>query len=338
MSTALDFPAKLNLARLATPLVPLKRLSAQFGGPTIWCKRDDLTGCVESGNKIRKLEYSLAEALRFGCDTVITCGGTQSNHARATAALCAQLGLNCHLILREDTDPNTLNGNLLLDRLLGVKIDTYSRKTYSNNLDNLLTTAFEHYASLGRNAYIIPTGASDGVGLWGYIEAAKELRHDFNQANLEVGAIVCASGSGGTQGGLSLGCSMFDIKAEVLGVAVCDTQAYFEAKIREDWQHWAQQYEQDEPSQHVAINTVDAYVGKGYGIASDEVFETISLVAKTEGLVLDPTYTGKAFHGLLKELEAGRFKGMSDIVFVHTGGVHGLMGQQQQLAAWLNKS
>lgn len=336
MAAALTFPAKLNLARLATPLVPLSRLSKRYGGPTIWCKRDDLTGCIESGNKVRKLEYALAEALRLGCDTVISCGGTQSNHARATAALCAQLGLHCHLILREDTDPSSYNGNLLLDHVLGATIDTYPRKTYGATLDNLLHQAWEHYAALGRNAYVIPTGASDGVGLWGYLEAARELRDDFKRHDINPGAIICASGSGGTQGGLTLGCHMFDVSAQVIGVAVCDNAAYFEQKVRADWHHWALQYDQPEVPT-IAVHTLDAYIGAGYGLASDEVFQTIALVAQQEGLILDPTYTGKAFHGLLKELEAGRFKGLSDIVFVHTGGIYGLLAQQQQLETWFTR-
>lgn len=327
----LTLPPRLSLAQRPTPLQPLDRLSAELGGPRIWVKRDDLTGCLLSGNKVRKLEFALALALQQGCDTVVTCGGLQSNHCRATALLCAQLGLRCLLVLRGESELPP-DGNLLLDHLAGAQVRTYPVAQYQRELPSLLQQAA---SDSGDNAFIIPTGASDGIGAWGYIAACGELVADFAVAGIAPRHIVCATGSGGTQAGLTAGVHLYGIDAAVWGMAVCDSAAWFENKVRSDLRDWQRRYGTTTAVAALDLNTlpicvIDAYIGPGYAVADDDVFETIRYVARREGLVLDPVYTGKAFHGLIAELRAGRFDDSDDIVFVHTGGVFGLFPQRDR--------
>lgn len=331
---AILFPPRLSLAQTPTPLIPLDRLSAQMDGPRIWVKRDDMTGSGVSGNKIRKLEFSLARALQEGCDTIITCGGVQSNHCRTTALLCAQLGLHCHLILRGEEDAE-LDGNLLLDRLVDATISFYSNADYQARSTEIYQHWTDHYAGQGQKAFAIPVGASDGHGLWGYIAACQELQADFQQHHISPGHIVCATGSGGTQGGLTVGAQLFELGATVWGINVCDDEQYFLDKVREDVAQWRQWYAENigdnfKPEQ-LSVNVIDGYVGPGYAKASTEVFDTIKLAARLEGIILDPVYTGKAFYGMLQQLKHGRFTDTDDIVFIHTGGIFGLFAQREQL-------
>ncbi len=324
-----NYPPKLSLAQTPTPLTLLERLSAQVGGPRIWVKRDDMTGGVVSGNKIRKLEFSLAAAIEQGCDTVITCGGVQSNHCRTTAILCAQLGLKCHLILRGAEEP--ADGNLLLDKLAGAEISYYPNTEYTARAGEILQYWRDYYAEQGCKAFAIPVGASDGIGLWGYIAACKELQADFKQHGIKPAHIITATGSGGTQGGLTVGNALYQLGATVWGINVCDDADYFRRKVLEDMRQWQQWYQQSLEVSQLPINVIDGYVGAGYARASEAVFATIKKVAKSEGLVLDPVYTGKAFHGMLDQIRQGRFDGCDDIVYIHTGGIFGLFPQRQQL-------
>jgi D-cysteine desulfhydrase len=323
------FPPRLTLAQTPTPLMLLERLSEQLGGPRIWVKRDDMTGGVVSGNKIRKLEFSLAAALEQGCDTVITCGGVQSNHCRTTAVLCAQLGLDCHLILRGAEE--SPDGNLLLDRLVGARISYYPNSEYTARADEILTHWQDHYQEAGNKPFMIPVGASDGIGLWGYIAACEELAADFLTHKITPGHIISATGSGGTQGGLTVGNALFNLGAKVWGINVCDDADYFKKKVLEDMQQWQQWYRQSLEVNQLAINVIDGYVGAGYARSSAAVFATIRRLAEIEGLVLDPVYTGKAFHGMLDQYAQGCFNDSEDIVFVHTGGVFGLFPQREQI-------
>lgn len=327
------YPERLSLAQLPTPLQPLERLSAELGGPRIWVKRDDLTGCAASGNKIRKLEFTLARVLGEGADTLITCGGIQSNHCRATAILGAQLGLKVHLILRDEGEQSALpDGNLLLDYLAGAEVSIYLRDDFQRRLPALFQHWIDHYLDTGRKPYPIPTGASDGHGVWGYVRCAEELRADFDRVGIAPGAIVHATGSGGTQAGLTAGAHLHCLGARVIGIAVCDDAAWFERKVRADLVHWQQHYGIDIDIDQLAIEVNDQYIGPGYGQATAAVFATIKTLARVEGLILDPVYTGKGFHGLMEEIRRGSFRDMADIVFVHTGGIFGLFAQRSQLA------
>ena len=340
--STLNYPDRLALAQLPTPLQPLDRLSAQFSGPRIWVKRDDLTDCALSGNKIRKLEFTLARALAEGCDTLITCGGVQSNHCRATAILGARLGLKVHLILRDeelrdkelDSDqPATApDGNLLLDYLAGAEISIYPKAEFQARQRELFEHWSQHYAAEGRKAYLIPTGASDGTGIWGYVRCVEELICDFKHAEIQPSHIIHATGSGGTQAGLSLGCALHQLDAQVLGIAVCDNAAYFQRKVMTDIGDWQSRYKVSSLPESLSVQVNDDFIGPGYSKAGPEVFATIKKVAVLEGLLLDPVYTGKAFHGMLTLIEQGYFTEASDIVFIHTGGLFGLFAQREQLS------
>jgi len=332
----INAPEKLSLARLSTPLQRLQRFSDQLGGPTIWVKRDDLTGCIETGNKIRKLEFVFAKAIQSGCDTVITAGGTQSNHCRATAAVAARLGMKCHLILREDHSSELSTGNLLLDQFFGASIQVFPKERFSSKLNGRFESLTNQLVDGGNNPYSIPVGASDGVGLWGYIEAAKEIADDCKALAIEPEAIICATGSGGTQGGLTLGTQLYDFDTDVIGIAVCDDAAYFDRKVKEDWADWQRHYPSDVTPDTSRIQTLEDYIGPAYGVAEAPVYQLIKSLAETEGLLLDPTYTGKAFYGLVEEIKKGRFQKGQHVVFVHTGGVYGLLAQPENLSAYID--
>jgi D-cysteine desulfhydrase len=323
----LQYPRKIDLARTPTPLQYLERASVKWGGGhRLWVKRDDLTGCTLSGNKVRKLEFITAHAIDNGYDTLITCGGLQSNHCRATAFAGAQLGLAVHLLLRGEA-PTEVEGNLLLDRLAGATVSCYPKKQYVAEIDQLFRQWQQHYAGLGRKAMIIPTGGSDGIGAWGYIAACRELAADFDASHIEQAHIVTASGSGGTQAGLTLGAGLYGLPATVWGVNVCDDEQYFLDKVAADAADWGRRYP-GVPAVEVNPNVIDGYVGQGYGIADEAIFRLIAELAALEGLVLDPVYTGKAFAGMLAEIAGGRFEGCRDIVFMHTGGIFGLFPQR----------
>ncbi|MBT3427353.1 MAG: D-cysteine desulfhydrase family protein [Gammaproteobacteria bacterium] len=313
-------PEKLTLARLPTPLEPLDRLSNKLRGPRIWVKRDDLTESTGSGNKIRKLEYVMADALRTGASVVITSGGIQSNHCRATAFAAAKLGISCHLILR-GRPPASLDGNLLLDRLLGATI-SYATAAEFADLDSLYKRTEKLYSDQGISTYSIPIGASNALGMWGYINAAVELKADFLSHNIQPDHIFSATGSGGTLAGLIVGQQLFQLPGKIAGFNVADDGEFFRTKIAADIDNWGRQFGANLPA--LPIKIIEGYVGPGYGRAGPEVFSCIDLVAKLEGLILDPVYTGKAFHGMLESIRRGQLKNSSDIVFLHTGGIFGL--------------
>ena len=333
---SIHFPKRLSLAQLPTPLQPLNRLhqylteDRQLAAPRIWLKRDDLTGSLLSGNKVRKLEFCLAQALDDGCDTIITCGGLQSNHCRATAILSAQLGLRCHLLLRGEPDRKP-DGNLLLDHLAGAIVNAYPKAQYQAELNQLLLEWQGHHANHGNKAFIIPTGASDEIGVWGYVAACQELKQDFQSAGIQPQHIICATGSAGTQAGLTAGSHLYELGAQVHGMAVCDDEQWFLDKINADLQAWQTRYQVDIDLEAINASVIDDYIGPGYAIADQEVFDCIKLLGRTEGIIFDPVYTGKAFYGMLQEIEKGRFENATDIVFVHTGGLFGLFPQRENL-------
>ena len=328
------FPQKIALANTPTPFRLLNNLSAQHGFANIWLKSDDQTGHTMSGNKVRKLEYLLHDAQSLNATVVITCGGIQSNHCRATAMACAQLGLKCHLILREGDNPGDAqehDGNWFLDELCGAKITRVDRNRYFSDLDRIFEEIETKYTRDTEKPYSIPTGGSNALGLWGYVSAAQELVDDFNREGVVPDAVVCASGSGGTQGGLTLGFHLMGSSIPVYGFAVCDSQEYFREKILTDAQALQQSMAEGNGSvrEHFTahslnINTIDKYIGPGYGKGYDEIYSCIQNVARAEGVIFDPVYTGKAFYGMLQEIEQGAFQGMKNIVFVHTGGTFGV--------------
>jgi D-cysteine desulfhydrase len=311
---------RVALARLPTPLVRLERWSAHVGAD-VWCKRDDLTGSVLSGNKVRKLEWLLGEAVHAGADTVLTTGGVQSNHARATAVAARQLGMRPVLLLR-GTDPGVPEANLLLDRLLGAEVHWCAPAQYRHERDALLADLAAGVARAGGRPYVVPEGGSNGLGALGYVRAAEELA---TQTDHPFDVQVCAVGSGGTVAGLALGPDL----GPVAGVAVCDDRATFAPRV------CAIAAEAEAFGAHTLgpegerWSIVEGYQGPAYGEATPDVWDTIALAARLEGLVLDPVYTGKAMHAVRREIEAGRWGGR--ILFWHTGGVFGLFGRGAEI-------
>lgn len=323
-------PNRLSLARLPTPFHLLTRLTESLGGPRVWIKRDDLTGTAMSGNKLRKLEFVVAEAVRQGSQVLITSGGIQSNHCRTTAVLCAQLGLTCHLLLRGDK-PNHRDGNALLAYLVGASTHFIEPAIYQSELNSIFAKTISDYADRGLKAYAIPTGASDEVGLWGYYCMAEELLSDFRLNGLVNAAVCCATGSGGTHAGLALGLHHQGYQGLVRGYAVCDDRSYFINKGHADMIAWHKRYCGEASGSYPDLDVNDDFIGAGYGVVDDDVIATIKHLATLEGVLLDPVYTGKAFHGMLTQIRAGQFAEYRDVVFIHTGGIFGLFPYRNQL-------
>ncbi len=319
---SLEFPPRCELARLPTPIEKLEHLSRLFEGPEIYIKRDDFTGMVTTGNKIRKLEFLLAEAQAQGCDYVITCGALQSNHARATAAAAAKLGLRTHLFLRDGQTP-TLEGNLFLDRLLGAEVEYVTAAQYQS-IDETMAQCAEALRAQGHAPYVIPEGGSNELGTLGYVAAAKEIAGQLRDLKVRMDHVVVPVGSGGTYAGLLIGKYLYDLPARICGINVCETAAFFRRKVQTLLNRFEKRFEVDLSIPREAIEIIDGYVGKGYGLSSQQELDVIKLVAKSEGIVLDPVYTGKTMLGLREEIRKGTLKAGENVLFVHTGGIFGL--------------
>ena len=321
----IEYPPRIKLASLPTPFKKLEKFSVPGFNGNIWIKHDEMTGTEVSGNKVRKLEYCIAHALKEKCNTLITCGGIQSNHCRATAVLGAKLGLKVHLILRGEK-PEFLEGNLLLDHLAGARI-SYLPKEEWNTHTVFAEGLKNRLGASGDKAHFIPTGASDEIGIWGYIAAWEELVKDFVKHDIEPDYVVMATGSGGTQAGLLVGSQIHRSLTKIVAFNVCDDASYFENKINMDVSLWKQRYDVVFDETKLDIKTFEGYAGPAYGEAENIVFKMIANLAKVEGVFLDPVYTGKAFHGMVTELslgDQGRLPGAKNIVFVHTGGLFGV--------------
>jgi len=319
---AFTYPQSIPLARVPTPIEKLERLSDALEGPDIYVKRDDLTGIGLTGNKVRKLEFLIRDALDKGCDTLITCGGLQSNHARATAIAAAKLGLRCWLVLR-DQSGGDLDGNLFLDRLVGAEVTFVSAEQYSRVVE-IMNHLAERLRSEGRKPYLIPEGGSNELGALGYVRATEELCLQLKAAKLRIDHVVTAVGSGGTQAGLLLGKMLYDLSAEIHGINVCETAEYFVNRIYSIIERARAAYGIAVTLTPADIHVIDGYVGKGYALSRAEEIDTIRRIAKTEGLILDPVYTAKAMCGLLGEIRKGSFKRGEKVLFWHTGGIFGV--------------
>ena len=243
---------------------------------------------------MRKLEFLAAQALNTGCTVLVTAGALQSNHCRATAGVAAQLGLKCELILRGEEQE--LSGNYLLSKMLNAEITYVSRRTTGDEMSVHLADAEQRWLEKGEKALTIPIGGSDATGIWGYILAVEELMADMDHHGLSHTAIVHATGSGGTQAGLNAGVLLHGVSSDVISYAVCDDEVYFNAKAQEDWEN-LRAYRPELPPVPIKTLTNDHYIGPGYGRAGDEIFDTLTELARLEGITLDPVYTGKAFHG-----------------------------------------
>ena len=335
----IPYPDRIPLANTPTPLQEMKRLSAELG-PAVYFKRDDLTGSEVSGNKIRKLEFLLAEALRQEADLIITCGGAQSNHARATAAAATRLGISSRLVLRTDDpkNPPPLSGNILLDRMVGAEIVWITPDQYQDR-GRILAEMAQELKARGRKPYIVPEGGSTGLGAFGYIRAVEELAQDL--AALPGGieeptTLIAATGSGGTLAGLALGVRLTDLPARVVGINVAADRAYFLAEVGRIGAEAVSAFLPDlnfDPDRDFEI--LDGYVGLGYALSREEELSAIRDLAHLEGVILDPVYTGKAYYGMRLELLRDPETFGSRIVFLHTGGLFGLFPKARQLTALL---
>ena len=323
---------RLRLAHAPTPLVQPKRLAASLG-LDLWVKRDDATGGAEAGNKIRKLEFLLAEALEVSADTVVTCGGIQSNHARATAICAAALGLRAVLFLRTGAPEKGLpiEGNVLLDRMVGAEIRLITPEQYRDR-SRIMAEAAEALAAEGHRAYVVPEGGSNGRGALGYVAAMAEVREQLDRGVAGGGGfdvIVHACGSGGTAAGLALGAGQFGVAREVRAMAVSDDAATFEAIIA----RVIGEARALAPGLGAAAKLVvdDRAKGPAYAVSTPAQRAVMVRVARESGLILDPVYTGKAFAGLVEMVERGELSG-ARVLFVHTGGLPGLLAQGAELA------
>lgn len=327
------FP-RVFLAHLPTPLERLDRLGAALGGPEIWIKRDDCTGMSTGGNKTRKLEFLMAEAIAQGADMVMTQGATQSNHARQTAAFAAKLGLDCHILLEDRTGSNhhnyNHNGNVLLDHLHGATTETRPGGVdMQAEMDNLA----EAFRAQGRNVYVIPGGGSNATGALGYVNCAFEMLGQFNDRGLKIDHIVTATGSAGTQAGLITGLKATNANIPLLGIGV---RAPKEKQEENVFNLAVKTAEKIGAAGVVAREDVVAncdYVGAGYGIPAESTLEAIAMFARLEGLLLDPVYSGKGAAGLIDLIRKGQFRKGERIVFLHTGGAAGLFGYDDKIAA-----
>ena len=328
-------PSRLSLARLPTPLEPMTNMAERLG-VNLWVKRDDLTGMELSGNKIRKLEFLLAEGRAQGADVVISCGGEQSNHCRATALAARRLGMDAHVLLRtrDPASPPAPEGNFLLLGMVGARIEWVSADAYQQR-DERMAAVAEDLRRKGRTPYVIPEGGSNALGAWGYIEAARELAGDMRAAQIEDATVVYAVGSGGTGAGLLLGARLHCPRLRVVGFNVCNDRDHFVDAIGTIAEQANERYQLGLQPKRSDIEIVDGYVGKGYAQSSAPELELIREVARNDALLLDPVYTGKAFFGLTHELARDPHAFGKTVIFLHTGGLFGLFPKADELAPLL---
>ena len=329
MHDRLDALPRASLAHLPTPLEEMPRLSAALGGPRLFVKRDDCTGLGTGGNKTRKLEFLVADAQAKGADTLVTDGGVQSNHCRQTAAAAARTGMDCVLVLQRGfSDEET--GNLLLDRILGAQVVLIDAA--ANRADAVAEAAAELERS-GKTPYVIPTGGSNGVGAMGYANAIREIAVQAVELGLGFDAIVTASGSGGTQGGLVVGKKLFDQPAQIVGISDGEPSEELTEMILEVASDAERVLGRSLGLSSDDVRVFDEYYGEGYGIPTPEMVEAVHLVARSEGILLDPVYSGKAMAGLLDLIRRGHFEPTQNVLFIHTGGTPALFAYREALVA-----
>lgn len=314
------FP-RVALAHLPTPLEFLPRLTEFLGGPEIYVKRDDCTGLATGGNKTRKLEFSMGEALQQGADTVITVGAIQSNHVRQTAAAACKLGLKCEVLLEhrigKPSEIYTTSGNVFLDRIFGANLTEYPGGT---DFDAEMEKVAQQVLDRGDTPYIIPGGASNPVGALGYVDCAVELLGQFSDHELKIDAIVTATGSAGTHAGLAVGLRGSDSDIPILGFGVNAPADVQEERVYELAVDTANMIGAADCVEREDIVADCNYIGSGYGEPTEAMNEAVLILARLEGLLFDPVYSGKALAGMIDYVRQGRFTKGQKIVFLHTGG------------------
>jgi len=320
------FP-RVHLAHLPTPLERLDHFSKALDGPTIYLKRDDCTGLGTGGNKTRKLEFLIADALENNADVVITQGAVQSNHARQTVAAATRHGMQCEILLENRTESSERDylesGNVFLDKLFGANVSHFPKDT---NMDAAMEARAEELRGAGKNPYIIPGGGSNAIGALGYVNCAIETLTQANDMGLQIDHFVTATGSAGTQAGLVVGLEATNSQIPLLGIGVR-----------------APKQKQEENVFNLACKTADYmgiagcvtrdkviadsnYVGGGYGVPTDSMIEAVTMMARQEAILMDPVYSGKGLAGLIDYIRKGYFKKTDNVVFLHTGGSAALFG------------
>lgn len=316
---------KLNLANLPTRIEKLEKLSKELNA-SIYIKRDDQTGSEFSGNKVRKLEYLVQDAINKGCDLLITCGGIQSNHCRATVAVATRLGMKSAVLLRKSENP-PVTGNYFLDKLMGADVKFCTQEEYRTHRGEIMEEMAAAYKKQGYTPYVIPEGASNAIGTLGYVNCMKEILEQEKQMGTTFKTIVVATGSGGTHAGLYLANEIMGLGKRIIGMAVCDDTEYFtniSYRIAGEALQYLPGFENfNLKKENIEIN--DKYVGIGYALSRPEELEYIKKAARLEGVIFDPVYTGKGMYGVYNELQpGGNLNHAKNILFIHTGGLYGL--------------
>jgi D-cysteine desulfhydrase len=320
---------RLTLAHLPTPLEEMKSLSTALGGPRLLVKRDDQTGLAFGGNKTRKLEFLIADAQVQGATTVVTAGAAQSNHCRQTVAAAARAGLECELVLGGE-EPDSPNGNLMLDHLMGARIHWTSMGTRVDRMHEIEQSLI----TSGKQPYVIPYGGSNAVGATGYVLAMIELVKQLRESEMTVDHIVFATSSGGTQAGLVVGAMLTGFEGRLLGVSIDKGErgpGPFAGELMELSNETARRTGLNHLFSQGDFQVDYGYLGGGYGVVGDLEREAIKLVARREGLLLDPVYTGRAMGALLEMISRGSFSRNETVLFWHTGGAPALFAYERDL-------
>jgi D-cysteine desulfhydrase len=321
-----DRVPRVRLAQLPTPIDELPRLSRALAGPRLLVKRDDQTGLAAGGNKTRKLEFSLGEALRQGANTLVTLGAVQSNHARQTAAAAAAHGLGCVLVLRGDP-PAVATGNLLLDHLLGARVVFSGVRPREEVADEIV--AAERAA--GRRPFLIPVGASDEIGAAGFVAAMEEVQAQLRARDLAVDRVIVASSSFGTQAGMCVGAKALGLRAQIAGIAIDSPREEVQAGVADIAARLSVRLGLDLVVPAEEVVAYDGYLGGGYAVMGEPEREAIRLTARSEGILLDPVYTGRAMAGLLDLVRRGEIGKDETVLFWHTGGSPALYAYADEL-------
>lgn len=320
---------KLSIGFFPTPLHKLKNISSKFPDYEVFIKRDDQTGLASGGNKTRKLEYLLWDAIDKKCDTIITAGAQQSNHCRQTAAACAMFGLECHLLLG-GYEPSKYQGNLLLSEMLGAQIHFAGDERKGEGLVRMENELCE----LGKKCYVIPYGGSNLVGALGFVNAMKELKHQIMEFEHQFDYIFFASSSGGTQAGMYIGNELYEIGAELIPINIDKEDGGvngLKEKVLKLLVEGNQQFKFSKAIKHDDIKVNSDYDQPGYGQLSNNEKKAIQELAATEGIVVDPVYTGRAFYGMLDVLRKGLIPKGSKVLFWHTGGFPAVFKYENEL-------
>ncbi len=333
MGKDLENFSRVDLCHQPTPLEEMPRLSAALDGPKFWIKRDDCSGLATGGNKTRKLEFLLADALQQGADMLVTQGAVQSNHVRQTAAAACKFGLDCHALLERRVPDRAADyettGNVLFDRIFGTTIE-FRPPGLDMNAEARAVT--EKFAANGRKPYFIPGGGSNEIGALGYVSCAYEMLAQFDAQGLDVGWIVLASGSAGTQAGLLAGLHAAGSDIPVMGISVRQPRERQIAAVHKLAAATAAQLT-DTPLSLEKTLIDDGYVGAGYGLPTEGTIAAINLIARKEGVLLDPVYSAKGLAGLIGLTEQKFFDSQKNVVFLHTGGAAALFAYGNQFAS-----